>query len=196
MKTINNLDQYLDLFKQTLFVDQSEIYEFLNFYNENVDMVLKNQQNFQDPNLQNEVKFSPEFTKALKQLISTMQNQWSQYFNYEQFSQKFNLHQQAFLALMVNFVDHFNEIDDLEDRRMELFTDIVNLNDNDDLDFYQNKYLNFIDDDIDYDYLYDQLTDIELEYRDEINNLLQQNREILKDIFKQSQIQKSKSLIK
>lgn len=97
---------------------------------------------------------------------------------------------------MVNFVDHFNEIDDLEDRRMELFTDIVNLNDNDDLDFYQNKYLNFIDDDIDYDYLYDQLTDIELEYRDEINNLLQQNREILKDIFKQSQIQKSKSLIK
>ena len=194
MKTINNIDQYLDLFKQTLFVDQSEVYEFLNFYKENVDMVLKDQQNFQDPNLQNEVKFSPEFTKALKQLINAMQNQWSQYFNYEQFSQKFNLHQQAFLALMVNFVDHFNKIDDLDDRIIELFTDINNLNDDDDLDYYQNKYFNFIDDDINYDDLYDQLKDIESEYQDEINDLLQQNREILKDIFKQSQISKSKSL--
>lgn len=155
-------------------------------------MVLKDQQNFQDPNLQNEVKFSPEFTKALKQLINAMQNQWSQYFNYEQFSQKFNLHQQAFLALMVNFVDHFNKIDDLDDWIIELFTDINNLNDDDDLDYYQNKY--FIDDDINYDDLYDQLKDIESEYQDEINDLLQQNREILKDIFKQSQISKSKSL--
>lgn len=194
MKTINNIDQYLDLFKQKLFVDQSEVYEFLNFYKENVDKVIKDQQNFQDPILNDEIKFSPEFQKSLKQLISANQNQWSQYLNHEQFSQKFNLHQQVFLTLMLSFADHLNEIDNIDDQRVELSMDLEHINSNlldeDDLGYYQNKY--FIDDFGDQDDLYNQLEDLDYEYYDEIKNLLEQNREVLKDIFKQSQVQKTK----
>lgn len=96
---------------------------------------------------------------------------------------------------MLNFVDHFNKINNFDDRRIELTTYLINLDENldeSDLDFYQNKYF-IIDDNISYDDLYYQLKNIESEYKDEIQDLLHQKRELLKDIFKQSQIQKSKS---
>ena len=128
-------------------------------------------------------------------MLTVMNQPISIHFNYEQFNQKFYLHQQAFLSLMLNFVDHFNKINNFDDRRIELTTYLINLDENldeSDLDFYQNKYF-IIDDNISYDDLYYQLKNIESEYKDEIQDLLHQKRELLKDIFKQSQIQKSKS---